>query len=101
VFKLKSDGISIDELELELIDFGLEELGEDSEGNIIARCGFTDFGNMQKAFEEKGITPLSSELEFIPLTTVEVTDEQSEEVFKLIERVEQDDDVQHIFHNMA
>jgi YebC/PmpR family DNA-binding regulatory protein len=101
VFKLKPEGINLDELELELIDFGLEESGEDSEGNIIIRCGFTDFGNMQKALEEKGITPISSELEWIPSNTVEVTNEQSEDVFKLIERLEQDDDVQQVFHNMA
>jgi transcriptional/translational regulatory protein YebC/TACO1 len=88
-------------MELELIDFGLEEVGEDSEGNLIVRCGFTDFGNMQKALEEKGITPISAELEWIPLNTVAVSEEQSEDVFKLIERVEQDDDVQLVFHNMA
>lgn len=101
VFKLNPEGLSADELELELIDFGLEELGEDSEGNLIVRCAFEDFGNMQKALEEKGITPLSSELEWLPLNTVEVTEEQAEDVFKLIERVEQDDDVQRVFHNMG
>ena len=101
VFKLKPEGLNMDDMELELIDFGLEEVGEDSEGNLIVRCGFTDFGNMQKALEEKGITPISAELEWIPLNTVAVTEEQSEDVFKLIERVEQDDDVQQVFHNMA
>jgi len=101
VFKLKPEGLNMDEMELELIDYGLEEVGEDSEGNIIVRCGFTDFGNMQKALEEKGITPISSEIEWIPANTIELTEEQSEEVFKMIERVEQDDDVQQVFHNMA
>jgi len=101
VFKLSPEGLNTDDLELELIDAGLEELGEDSEGKIIVRCGFNDFGNMQKALEERNITPISSELEWIPLTTVDVTEEQAEEVFKLIERVEQDDDVQRVFHNMA
>jgi YebC/PmpR family DNA-binding regulatory protein len=101
VFKLKPEGLNVEDLELELIDFGLEEAGEDSEGNIIVRCGFTDFGNMQRAFDEKNITPISSEVEWIPLNTVEITEEQAEDVFKLIERVEQDDDVQHVFHNMA
>jgi YebC/PmpR family DNA-binding regulatory protein len=101
VFKLKPEGLNMDDMELELIDFGLEEVGEDSEGNLIVRCGFTDFGNMQKALEEKGITPISAELEWIPLNTVAVSEEQSEDVFKLIERVEQDDDVQQVFHNMA
>ncbi len=101
VFKLKPEGLNIDELELDLIDYGLDEVGEDSEGNIIVRCEFNDFGNMQKALEERNITPVSSEIEWIPLNTIEVTEEQSEEVFKLIERVEADDDVQHVFHNMA
>ena len=86
---------------MELIDFGLEEVGEDSEGNVIVRCGFTDFGNMQKALEEKGIIIISSELEWLPMNTIEITEEQSEDVFKLIERLEQDDDVQHVFHNMG
>ncbi len=101
VFKLDAEGLNMDELELELIDAGLDELGEDSEGHIIVRCAFNDFGSMQKALEEKGIVPISSELEWLPLTTVEVTEEQAEEVFKLIERVEQDDDVQRVFHNMS
>ncbi|MFT4062214.1 MAG: YebC/PmpR family DNA-binding transcriptional regulator [Edaphocola sp.] len=100
-FKLNAEGLDTDELELELIDAGLDELGEDSEGSIIVRCDFADFGNMQKALEEKGITPISSELEWLPLNTVEISEEQAEDVFKLIERVEQDDDVQRVFHNMA
>jgi YebC/PmpR family DNA-binding regulatory protein len=101
VFKLKSEGIVMEELELELIDAGLEELGEDSEGNIVARCAFADFGAMQKALEDRNITPISSEIEWLPLNTIEVTEAQSEDVFKLIERIETDDDVQHVFHNMA
>ncbi|HYD20043.1 MAG TPA: YebC/PmpR family DNA-binding transcriptional regulator, partial [Flavipsychrobacter sp.] len=101
VFKLKPEGLNMEELELELIDYGLEEVGEDSEGNIIVRCEFNDFGNMQKALEEKGITPISSEIEWIPQNTVELTQEQQDDVFKLIARVEEDDDVQQVFHNMA
>ncbi len=101
MFKLKPDGLDMDELELELIDYGLEEVGEDSDGNVIIRCGFTDFGNMLKALEEKKLTVISSEIEWIPANTIELTEEQSEEVFKLIERLEGDDDVQHVFHNMA
>lgn len=101
VFKLKNEGLDIEEMELELIDAGLEEIGEDSEGNIIARCAFNDFGSLQKALEEKNITPISSEIEWIPLNTVQVSDEQSEDVLKLIARVEEDDDVQQVFHNMA
>ena len=101
MFKLKPEGVNMDELELELIDYGLEEVGEDSDGNIIIRCGFTDFGNMQKALEEKKLTVISSELEWIPANTIQLTEEQAEDVFKLIERLEGDDDVQHVFHNMA
>lgn len=101
VFKMAAEGVDQEELELELIDAGLEEMGEDSEGNLVLRCEFNDFGNMQKALEEKGIEVKSAELEWIPLNTVEITDEQSDDVFKLIERVEQDDDVQRVFHNMA
>lgn len=101
VFKLNKEGLNQDDLELELIDAGLEEMGEDSEGHLVIRCGFGDFGNMQKALEERGLTPLSAELEWIPLNTVEITDEQADDVSKLIERLEQDDDVQRVFHNMG
>ena len=105
VFKLKPEGLNPEDLELELIDFGLEELGESVSENgdpvLVVRAGFTDFGNMQKALEERNITPISAELEWIPSTTVPVTDEQAEDVSKLIERLEQDDDVQKVFHNMG
>lgn len=105
VFKLKPEGLNMDDLELELIDHGLDELGDsnDDQGNpiIVLRCAFVDFGNLQKALEEKGISPISAELEWIPTTTVPVTDEQAEDVSKLIERLEQDEDVNKVFHNMA
>lgn len=105
VFKLKPEGLNTDDLELELIDFGLEELGEGSADNgdtiLVLRVAFTDFGNMQKALEEKNITPISAEVEWIPTTTVPVSDAQAEDVSKLIERLEQDDDVQKVFHNMG
>ncbi|MFN4313219.1 MAG: YebC/PmpR family DNA-binding transcriptional regulator [Chitinophagaceae bacterium] len=105
VFKLKPEGLNIEELELELIDHGLEELGESTDENgeniLVLRVGFTDFGNMQKALEEKNINPISAELEWIPGTTVPVSDAQAEDVSKLIERLEQDDDVQKVFHNMG
>lgn len=105
VFKLKPEGLNPEEMELELIDSGLEELGESTGENgeeiLVVRCAFTDFGNMQKALEDKNITPISAELEWIPTTTVPVTDEQAEEVSKLVERLEQDEDVQKVFHNMG
>jgi len=105
VFKLKPEGLAAEDLELELIDFGLEELGEGSGENgediLVVRCAFADFGNMQKALEDKGITPISAELEWIPSTTVPMNDEQAADVSKLIEKLEQDDDVQKVFHNMG
>jgi transcriptional/translational regulatory protein YebC/TACO1 len=105
VFKLKPEGLNADDLELELIDFGLEELGEgageNGESVLVLRCGFTDFGNMQKALEGKGITPISAEVEWIPSTTVPLNDAQAEDVSKLVERLEQDEDVQKVFHNMG
>ena len=105
VFKLKPEGLNPEELELELIDFGLEELGESTSENgeeiLVIRCGFTDFGNMQKALEDKNITPISAETEWIPTVTVPVNDEQAADVSKLIEKLEQDEDVQKVFHNMG
>ncbi len=101
VFKIKPEGVNPEDLELELIDFGLEELGEDSEGNVIVRCAFTEFGNMQKALEERGIAVISSEIEWIAENTIAITDEQAEDVEKLIAKLEEDDDVQRVFHNMA
>jgi len=105
VFKLNPEGLDMDELELELIDHGLDELGESNDDNgnpiLVLRCAFTDFGSLQKALEEKNITPISAELEWIPTTTVPVTDEQAEDVSKLIDRLEQDEDVNKVFHNMG
>jgi YebC/PmpR family DNA-binding regulatory protein len=104
VFKLKPEGLNIDELEFELIDFGLEEMGESIDENeneiVVLRCAFTDFGKLQKALEDKGIIPLSAEIEWIPATTVPVDEAAAEDISKLIERLEQDDDVSKVFHNM-
>ena len=105
VFKLKPEGLNAEELEFDLIDHGLEEMGEgtgeNGESILVLRCAFGDFGKMQKALEEKKITPVSAEVEWIPTTTVPLNDLQAEEVSKLIERLEQDDDVQKVFHNMV
>jgi YebC/PmpR family DNA-binding regulatory protein len=105
VFKLKPEGLNAEELELELIDAGLDEMGEGSGENgedvLVLRCAFTDFGSLQKALEEKGITPLSSELEWIPTTTVQLNEEQAQDVLKLVDKLEQDEDVQKVFHNLV
>jgi transcriptional/translational regulatory protein YebC/TACO1 len=104
VFKLKNDNINSEDLELELIDFGLEELGESTtdsgEEVLVIRCAFNDFGNMQKALEEKNFSTLSAEVEWIPSTTIELNEEQAQEVLKLVDRLEQDEDVQKVFHNL-
>jgi len=104
VFRLKPEGLNTDDLELELIDHGLEEMGEGTGENdvpvIVLRAAFSDFGSMQKALEEKGIIPISAELEWIPATTVELPEEQAQEVLKLVDKLEQDEDVQKVFHNL-
>jgi YebC/PmpR family DNA-binding regulatory protein len=105
VFRLSPAGVDPDELELELIDHGLEELGESTgekdEPQIVIRCAFGDFGHLQKALEDRGITPLSAESEHIPLTPVELPEKEATEVLGMIDRLEQDDDVQKVFHNLG
>ena len=105
VFRLAPEGLDQDELELEMIDHGLEEMGEGTgekdETVLVLRCAFNDFGNLQKALEDRGITPLSAESEWIPTTTVELPEDKAEEALALIDRLEQDDDVQKVFHNLA
>ena len=103
-FKLKPEGRSQDELELELIDFGLEEMGEsmgeNNEPVLVLRTAFNDFGIMQKALEEKNIIPISAEAELIPINTVELPDNQAQEVLKLVDKLEEDEDVQKVFNNL-
>lgn len=99
VFKLAAEGLNREELELELIDYGAEEI-EEHEGEIYITTSLNDFGPMQKALEEKKLNVTSSELQRIPTTTVELTEEQEEEVMNLIEKFEEDDDVQAVFHNI-
>lgn len=99
-FKIKNTGQNLEDLELELIDFGLEEIGEDSEGNIIIRAAFSEFGNMSKALEDKQIEVSTAELTRIPTNTVELNEEQAQDVLKLVDRLEQDDDVQKVYHNL-
>lgn len=99
-FKVRNAGQNLEELELELIDYGLEEIGEDTEGNIIIRTAFNEFGNMSKALEEKGIEVSTAELTRIPLNTVELPEDQAQEVLKMVDKLEQDEDVQKVYHNL-
>ena len=105
VFRLNAEGLEKEELELELIDHGLDELeegtGEKDEPQLILYCVREDFGNLQQALEERGLKVESSGFEWVPKTKTELTEEQEEEIIKLIERLEQDDDVQAVFHNLA
>lgn len=100
LFKFPAAGLNVEELELELIDFGASEVFED-EGFIYVYTTFEDFGAMQKALEDKKIEISSSELTRIPSNFIEdLTDEQATTVQSLIDRFEEDDDVQNVFHNM-
>ncbi len=105
VFRLAPQGLNAEDMELEFIDFGLEELGEGTGENgedvLVLRCAFNEFGAMQKALEEKEITPLSAEVEWIPGTTVELGEEAAQDVLKLVDKLEQDEDVQKVFYNLA
>jgi YebC/PmpR family DNA-binding regulatory protein len=101
VFEFKvTDDMDIEELELELIDAGLEEI-EVEDGLALITTDYTDFGNMQKALEEMGIELEKAELERIPNTPVTLDDAQREEVNKIIDKLEDDEDVQHVFVNIA
>jgi len=104
VFKVKGEGVDKDALELDLIDHGLEELedgGEDHPGQLVVRCAFNDFGRLQAGIEAKGVTIVSAEAEYVPLSYTELGPSEVEEVLKLVDRIEQDDDVQKVFHTLS
>jgi len=105
VFRLDPAGIDQESLELELIDDGLEELGETTgekgEPQLLIRCAFADFGRLQKALEDRGIKPITAESEYIPGTAIELSEDQAKDVLKLVDSLEQDDDVSKVFHNLA
>jgi YebC/PmpR family DNA-binding regulatory protein len=104
VFRIAPEGLDLEALELELIDHGLEEMGESvgekGEKQIVIRCGFASFGQMQHAIEARGIAPLSAELEYVAQNFVELPEDKATEVLKLVDALEQDDDVQRVFHNL-
>jgi YebC/PmpR family DNA-binding regulatory protein len=106
VFRLDPTAVKDqDELELDLIDYGLEEMGESTgdkgEPQLVIRCAFNDFGKLQERLEQRGIAPLSAEHEYICSMPVELPEEQAAEVLALIDKLEQDDDVQKVFHTLA
>ncbi|HET7811922.1 MAG TPA: YebC/PmpR family DNA-binding transcriptional regulator [Steroidobacteraceae bacterium] len=105
VFRLNPAGIDQDDLELYLIDHGLEEFGEGTgdkgEPQLVARCLFADFGHMQEALEKRGIHPLSAAHEFVCTTPMELPEAQATEVLQMVDALEQNDDVQNVYHSLA
>ena len=105
VFRLNPSGIDQDDLELHLIDHGLDEMGEstgeDGEPQLVVRCNFEEFGNVQKALEERGIEPISAEQEYVCQTPTVLPEDQATEALELIDKLEQDEDVQRVFHTVA
>jgi YebC/PmpR family DNA-binding regulatory protein len=105
VFRLDPAGIDQDDLELYLIDHGLDEMGEGSgekgEPQLVIRCNFADFGQLQKGLEDRHLTPLSAEQEYICTTPTELPEEQAREVLEFIDKLEQDEDVQKVFHTLV
>jgi YebC/PmpR family DNA-binding regulatory protein len=105
VFRLDPAGIDQDDLELYLIDHGLEEMGESTgekgEPELVVRCAFEDFGKVQEALETRKIVPLKAEHEYIPLAPTELPEAEAAEVLALIDKLEQDDDVQSVFHTLV
>jgi YebC/PmpR family DNA-binding regulatory protein len=105
VFRLDPEGLDQDDLELYLIDHGLEEMGESTgekgEPQLVVRSAFADFGRVQEALEARGISPLSAEHEYVCTTPAELPENEATEVLALIDKLEQDEDVQRVFHSLA
>lgn len=105
VFRLAPQGLDLEALELDLIDHGLQELGEGrgekGEPQTVIRCAFTDFGRLQAIIESRGISTISAESEYVPQNLIELPEAQAAEVLELVDALEQDDDVQRVFHNLA
>jgi YebC/PmpR family DNA-binding regulatory protein len=104
VFRLKPEGIDHDDLELYLIDHGLDEMGdsvgEKGEPQIVARCLFAEFGHMQEALEKRGIHPVSAAHEYVSTTPIELPEAQATEVLQMVDALEQNDDVQNVYHSL-
>ena len=105
VFRLSPEGIDQDALELDLIDHGLEEMGEGTgekgEKQLVIRGNFESFGQLHHALDERKLNVISSEVEFVAQTPVQLSEDQAKEVLELIDALEQDEDVQRVFHNLA
>lgn len=98
-FRIPAEGIDAEELEFEMIDFGAEEVFVDEDG-ILIYAPFGSFGDIQKELENRNIEILSSGFERIPQVTKQLNEEQIADVEKLLEKIEEDDDVQNVYHTM-
>ena len=98
-FTIKTD-VDLEELELDFIDFGVDEVMKDDDGYVVLYSSFENYGSIQKEIESRKIEIISSEFERIPKQMKELNDELKKEVNILIEKIEEDDDVQTVFHNM-
>ena len=96
----KTDEMDLEEMELELIDGGLEEI-EENEGTVYAFADYTDYGSLSKALEEKGVEIKKSGLKRYPTSPVEFNEEQLEEIEKMLDKIEEDDDVQAVYTNIG
>jgi len=104
VFEIDKEQIKdleVGELELELIDSGLEEIEQDEDGSIIIYGDYTGFGSLQSAIEKKGIKVEKSDLKRFPTSSIELNETQMEEIEKLLDKIEDDDDIQQVFTNIA
>lgn len=102
MFKIEAPGLSKDDLELELIDFGLEDLIYDEENKqYVIQTAFTDFGKMQSALEERKINVIETSKIYVPTTTKELSAEQEADVMAMIQKMEDDDDIEAVYHNIA
>lgn len=100
IFRIAIETVEVEELELELIDFGAEEVVQVEETEVVIQTAFEDFGIMQKALEEKGFNVVSAQLQRIPTTLTKLDAAEEEKLLNLIEKIEEDEDVQAVFHNM-
>lgn len=105
VFRLAPEGLDLEALELDLIDHGLEEMGEGKgekgERQVVIHCAFANFGQLQAAIEARRLPVLSAESEYVPQSPVQLPEDQAREVLALVDALEQDEDVQRVFHNLA
>ncbi len=100
VFKFDPAKLNLDELELDLIDAGAEDIARDDEETVVY-TKFTEFGSMQKFLEGKGLVAKSAELQYIPSATKELGEKELDETMECITALEEDDDVQNVYHNLA